>query len=230
MKEGRFDFNWFVAIFFLMLGLCASTPSIHAQDNPNTITFDNKSGESALVKLIGPTGQTVEVPNGESRTVNTAAGEYYILTRYGSKPKGYKYAKGDPFTVVQTESEYSIITITLHKVIDGNYATHPISGKEFDNTPLIAERTDQPEDIKTLTPVLPPPKIQTFELPKVYELPKLYERPMVYEPPKMYELPKIQTFIPPPIIMLPKLEPIIPKLALPLPQMELPKPLILQPL
>ena len=124
----------FVVILVLLLGFSPSPPSIHAQDNPNTITFDNKSGESALVKLIGPTGQTVEVPNGESRTVNSAAGEYYMLTRYGSTPKQYKYSRGDPFTVDQTESEYSIITITLHPVIGGNYATHPISSKEFDNT------------------------------------------------------------------------------------------------
>lgn len=78
MKQGRSGFNLFVAIFFVMLVLGASPPSVHAQDNPNTITFDNKSGEPALVKLIGPTGQTVEVPNGESQTVNTGAGEYYI--------------------------------------------------------------------------------------------------------------------------------------------------------
>lgn len=165
----------FVVILFLILGFDASPSSVYAQDNPNTITFDNKSGEPALVKLIGPTGQAVEVPNGDSRTVNTAAGEYYILTRYGSKPKGYKYAKGDPFTVVQTESEYSIITITLHPVIGGNYATHPISADEFENIPVIAERTDHPEDIKTLTPILPPLFLQP--IPKIELLPPMIQQP-----------------------------------------------------
>lgn len=163
MNQGRSGFNLFVAIFFVMLGLCASTPSIHAQDNPNTITFDNKSGESALVKLIGPTGHSVEVPNGESWTVNTAAGEYYILTRYGSKPGGYKYTKGDPFTVVQTESEYSIITITLHPVIGGNYATYPISADEFEKAYVTGES-------------LSPPQIQP--LPKIEPLRPLFLQPL----------------------------------------------------
>ena len=171
MKQGRSGFNFFAAIFFVILGLCANPPSIHAQDNPNTITFDNQSGESALVKLIGPTGHTVEVPNGESRTVNAAAGEYYILTRYGSTPKQYKYSRGDTFTVVQTEREYSIISITLHKVRDGNYDTHPISSSEFDNTSVSTQGDKQSEGLKTLTPVIPPltitlPPRTIFPLPE----------------------------------------------------------------
>lgn len=122
----------FVTILFVILGLGINLPNLYAQDNPNTITFDNKSGEVALVKLIGPTGQTVEVPNGQSRTVNAGAGEYYILVRYGSKSDQYSYSKGDPFTVTQTATQYSAITITLHKVVGGNYPIHPTSQKNFD--------------------------------------------------------------------------------------------------
>jgi hypothetical protein len=119
-------------IFLLCLVLWA-IPHVFARDNPNTITFDNKSGETALVKVIGPSGQTVEVPNRQSRTVNIEAGEYYILVRYGSNPKEYSYAKGNPFTITQTATQYSATTITLHKVLDGNYLTHPISAEEFSN-------------------------------------------------------------------------------------------------
>ena len=103
----------FVAILFVILSVGVNLPSIYAQDNPNTVTFNNQSGESALVKIIGSTGQTVEVPNGKSQTVNVGAGEYYILVRYGSKPDQYRCSKGDPFTVTQTATQYSAITITL---------------------------------------------------------------------------------------------------------------------
>ena len=131
----------FVVISFVMLGLCASFPEVYAQDNPNSITFENQSGELALVKLIGPTGQNVEVPDGQSRTVNVAAGEYYTLIRYGNEPEKYKYAKGDPFTVTETETQYSAITITLHKVIGGKYHTQPITVEEFE------EASDATQDV-----------------------------------------------------------------------------------
>jgi hypothetical protein len=36
--------------------------AIHAA---STVTFDNKSGKPALVKLTGPTSTSIEVPNGE---------------------------------------------------------------------------------------------------------------------------------------------------------------------
>lgn len=113
-----------IALLFIFLYIFVSPQNIFAENNPNTITFDNKSGEPALVKVIGPTGQIVEVPNKQSRSVNAAAGEYYILVRYGSNPEKYKYSKGDPFTVTQTATQYSSIIITLHKVIDGNYPFH----------------------------------------------------------------------------------------------------------
>ena len=99
---------------------------------PNTITFDNQSGEAALVKLVGPSSQAVTVPNGHHATVHAAVGEYYILVRYGTAADGYRFTKGDPFTVTQTATEYSIIRITLHPVVAGNYETEPISQAEFE--------------------------------------------------------------------------------------------------
>ena len=126
MGQRKCGLKLLVSIFFVALNLWAVPQNIDAKDNPNTITFDNQSGEDALVKLIGPTKRAVKVSTRETQTVNVAAGKYYILTRYGSKPDQYRYSKGKPFTVTQTATQYSIITITLHKVIGGNYPTHKI--------------------------------------------------------------------------------------------------------
>ena len=133
---------------FLILCIYSLLQNLSAKDSPNTITFDNKSGEPALVKVIGPSGQIVEVPNGQNRTVNAAAGEYYILVRYGSNPEKYRYAKGNPFIVTQTDTQYSSTTITLHKIVDGNYPSHPISAKEFEKMSVATQRDNREENIK----------------------------------------------------------------------------------
>ena len=111
----------------LFLG-AAVLPSL-AQDLP-TITFDNSSGQSALVKLIGPTDTEISVPDGSSRVVQVSGGNYYILCRYGSEGH-YRYTKGAPFLVVQTSTQVSRVRITLHKVIGGNYNTRDTSEAEF---------------------------------------------------------------------------------------------------
>jgi len=149
-----------MTFLFIIIGFSLGPLCVEASDNPNTITFYNPFGEWTLVKLLGPTGQTVEVPHGESRTIKVAAGEYYLLVRYGSKPEIYTYAKGEPFTVTQTETQYSVITITLHKVAGDNYSAHPISSEGFDNAAGVWQGVDRPEANKTLTPVLPSPAIQ----------------------------------------------------------------------
>lgn len=105
-----------------------------AQNTPNTITFDNQSGEFAIVKLIGPTKTAVEVLSGQKRTVNVEAGDYYLLGRYGTQPERYKYTRGDPFNVSQPSGKYSAISITLHKVVDGNYNVRNVSKDEFEKT------------------------------------------------------------------------------------------------
>jgi len=76
-----------------------------------------RSGSS--VKLVGPTGRLAEVPNKQKRTVSVTGGQYHIVTRYGASPKQYTYSKGDSFKVTQTAAQHSVITITLHKVVDG---------------------------------------------------------------------------------------------------------------
>jgi len=123
-------------LFFRLLVLAgvliAAGVAGYAQAPLPTITFDNKSGKAALVGLIGPKNQTVDVPGGQKRTVNAIGGLYYILTRYGTSSEGYAYSKGDPFTVTQTATQRSVIAITLHPVPRGNYSTHPTSADEFE--------------------------------------------------------------------------------------------------
>src|SRR5262249_408246 len=126
--EGRMHIVRLLLIGLLFLTITAS----HAQTPRATITFDNQSGEVALVKVIGPTGRQTEVPNAQKRTVTVLAGQYYIVTGYGASPDKYTYSKGDPFKVTQTSTQHSVITITLHKVVDGNYHSDPISAAEFE--------------------------------------------------------------------------------------------------
>ena len=146
-----------IVIMLIVWSLINYPSNVHSQEQPNTVTFINQSGEPALVKLIGPTSLLVEVPNGTSRTVNVAAGEYYELVRYGSQPSHYRYSKGKTFTVEQTATQYSVTSITLHKVVGGNYPTHPISEKEFDDA-LIAQKTsDKMPPSKALTNQSEPP-------------------------------------------------------------------------
>lgn len=112
-----------ILLLILTIGLTTS----HAKDNPNVISFGNISGESAIVKLVGPTQIVFNVPNQMNRLVKAAPGEYYILVRYGESPEQYKYTKGETFTISETSKNYPTISIILHKVEEGKYDTHPIS-------------------------------------------------------------------------------------------------------
>jgi hypothetical protein len=114
-------------IVWSVLIVCACAVSAFAQNN---VVFDNQSGEPALVKLIGPTQTEVEVPNGAKVGVDAAAGQYIIKVRYGTSGR-YRYSKGDKFDVKGTVTTRSETTITLHKVVAGNYDSHPIPEKEF---------------------------------------------------------------------------------------------------
>jgi hypothetical protein len=110
------------------------TPAATAQPgHENAITFDNRSGNLATVKLVGPSNQTIEVPSNGVRTINVPAGEYHILVRYGISPGPFSYTRGDTFVVRETAATVSVTTITLHQVIGGNYGTRRTSPDEFDS-------------------------------------------------------------------------------------------------
>jgi len=118
----RFLFVIFIAV------ILASPFAGFAQDNE--VEFDNQSGQPALVKLIGPTMKEVNVPINSKLSVTALPGNYHILVRYGTS-ENYQYTKGEKFEVTETATKKSKTSITLHKVIGGNYAAKPISEKEF---------------------------------------------------------------------------------------------------
>ena len=103
----------------------------------NTVTFDNQSGEPALVKLLGPASKEVDVTNGTRQTVTADAGQYVIKVRYGV-PGKYHYTKGEEFRLTDTSDSYTAITITLHMVPQGNYRTYPIAPEEFGRTDVVS--------------------------------------------------------------------------------------------
>jgi hypothetical protein len=95
------------------------------------VTFDNQSGEPALVRLVGPTRAEVHVGNNRRNSIHRVAGGLYtIRVRYG-EPGNYRYTEGQSFRLVSSSSAHSVVVITLHPVVDGNYSTHPISAGEF---------------------------------------------------------------------------------------------------
>ena len=122
----------FIGLIVLISAVIHAGVASFAQAPLPTITFDNQSGKPALVGLIGPSKQSVDVPDGQKRTVKAVGGEYYILTRYGASSEGYAYSKGDHFTVTQTATQVSVFTITLHPVPNGNYGSQPVSADEFE--------------------------------------------------------------------------------------------------
>ena len=116
------------SVLGLALGIAFIIPA--STRAASTVTFDNRSGKSALVKIVGPTVSSVTVENGKKESVTAAPGHYFIKIRYGT-PGAYSYSKGDKFDVTQTATTASDITITLHKVVAGNYGSRSISESEF---------------------------------------------------------------------------------------------------
>ena len=121
--------RWMRYFLGFALALSVLAASLVAQDRP-TITFVNQSGENCVVKLVGPSGGYVDVQRGGQNTVAVGGGNYYILTRYG-EPGRFSFTRGTPFYVTETPYSVSRISITLHKVVDGNYLTKPDSGRDF---------------------------------------------------------------------------------------------------
>jgi hypothetical protein len=110
MKLTKSNIRWF-AVTTALLGVLCALPLLARAELLSSVTFDNKSGEAALVKLVGPTAEAVKVPDKQTATVKVAAGRYHILVRYGSEPDKYRYTKGEPFEVEEKETatakEYS---------------------------------------------------------------------------------------------------------------------------
>jgi hypothetical protein len=103
---------------------------VHGESTQSILTFDNQSGEPALVKVVGPSPRSVNVASGGTSSVGVKPGRYFIKVRYGRRGR-YRYAKGEPFTVRETATQRQHATITLHKVVGGNYRSQDISAEEF---------------------------------------------------------------------------------------------------
>ncbi|MBI5387399.1 MAG: hypothetical protein HZA90_22285 [Verrucomicrobia bacterium] len=119
------DFKTSVGVFSLLLLFPVLSEAA------SKLTFDNQSGKPALVKLVGLTVSSVSVENGKAVSVSVGSGHYYIKVRYGASGT-YSYSKGDEFDVAETATVESHITITLHKVVAGNYNSKQISEQEFE--------------------------------------------------------------------------------------------------
>lgn len=98
-----------------------------------TLTLENASGDNALVRVDGPTSGLVDVPNSTSRTISISGGTYRLFVRYGL-PGKYTYTRGEPFSVTDNGNEWEEVTITLHKVPNGNYRTSPSNEAEFNGS------------------------------------------------------------------------------------------------
>ncbi|MBS1876647.1 MAG: hypothetical protein JSU00_25760 [Acidobacteria bacterium] len=116
-------------LFVAFALLCALARLSLAQERP-TIRFENASGDDCVVRLVGPAGGYIDVPNSASRTVSVRGGQYHIVTRYG-RPGKYSYRRGESFNVTESTYAVSRVVITLHRVANGNYDSRPASEAEF---------------------------------------------------------------------------------------------------
>ena len=90
--------------------------------------FENRTDSPALVKLIGPIEECVQVESGSSGTIaSIPAGRYIVRIRYGTSEGNYSYAEGNTFTI----DDNSRCTMTLHKVAGGNYGSRSIGKNQF---------------------------------------------------------------------------------------------------
>jgi hypothetical protein len=94
----------------------------------SVIALQNQSGTDAVVRLMGPSAQELTVVDGQSFGANVAAGDYYVLVRYGKSPAEYLFSKTGPVTVIETSGQHSVVRITLHRPVRDN----PEAREEFE--------------------------------------------------------------------------------------------------
>lgn len=114
------------------------------------IVIDNQTDRDALVKIIRLNGgkhqlvRNLYVRSGsKGRARQIPKGEYIVKVAYGKgwdkKKKKFlmykSFSKSEPFVIVEYHSgfsiQYSVITITLHKVYGGNFSFQDIRESEF---------------------------------------------------------------------------------------------------
>ncbi len=93
----------------------------------SVISFENQSGAEAVVRLTGLSAQVLTVVDGQSSSARVAAGDYYILVRYGGSPAEYRFEKAGPIPVTETGGVHSVVHITLRRPT----ADNPKAREEF---------------------------------------------------------------------------------------------------
>jgi len=110
--------------------LLSSVKSASGRDYP-TITVQNQSEQTALIKFVGPTAGYLAVSSNAGRSTQVRGGRYQLFIRYGDQGH-YTYTKLDTFDVVENESQVSVVTIVLHTTT-GNTNERPSDRNEFDS-------------------------------------------------------------------------------------------------
>jgi WD40 repeat protein len=100
----------------------------------NLITFNNPSDFDVVIKLLGPSSQGFTLLKGKDVSLAVPAGEYRILLRYAKAEGDYVYAKGRPFTVVETSTAHSETKVALPK----HPKTTNESRKQFEESQVAA--------------------------------------------------------------------------------------------
>lgn len=136
---GMSSTKWLTILLVVVWSLAGQVNVTQAEQPRNLLTIQNDSGQFALVKTVGPTRAVAKIPLDQKKTLHLAPGEYYILIRFGYAPKEYIYTKGETFTVKQEEDQFSLTTITLHRVVSGMANAREVSGEEFENFSIVKE-------------------------------------------------------------------------------------------
>ncbi len=101
-----------------------------AFDFSSSLTIKNDTKTEVLVKVVLAKDNSdymiYLLPPGKVESTEIKPENYYLKLRYYDAKK-FSFAKGDEFNINDDDQ----ITITLEKVIFGNYGTSGISGSEF---------------------------------------------------------------------------------------------------
>lgn len=93
----------------------------------SVISLENKAGTDVTVRILGPSAQTVTVPDGQPFGARVAAGDYYVLVRYGRNTSEYVFEKAGPVKVVEPNGQHTVVHVTLqHPAAD-----NPKAREEF---------------------------------------------------------------------------------------------------
>ncbi len=93
------------------------------------LTLDNQTDMDVLVKVVGDANytRTANVRAHASSTITCRTGSFYLKMRYREKNGNLIYQKGDNFSL----DSFSKTTITLHKVVGGNYGSSSMRASDF---------------------------------------------------------------------------------------------------